>query len=154
MSCPAQTDQIGPRMQRLSNTIKCTIGNKLATLDLTGSQSFLLHYLAQREDEIIHPRDIEKRFNLTHPTVLGILQRMEAKGFLVLSPDPKDRRCRRVNLTDKARACEQDVGTLIASIEQSLVRGMSPEEVDTFQRLLDRALQNLSAFTQKEDPST
>ena len=37
-------------------------------LDLTSTQSFLLHHLSLHEHEAVYPKDLEKRFHLTHPT--------------------------------------------------------------------------------------
>ena len=96
------SQNLGPRLRHLSNRITQYMDQQFLALDLTSTQSFILHHLVLHEGEQIYPKDIEKRFHLTHPTVSGVLQRLEAKDFVVppLQAYPPDRtrpavRCRR-----------------------------------------------------------
>ena len=73
---------IGQQMRIAHQAIHQHIDRKLASMDLTGIQSFVLRYLSEHSGEVVYPRDIEKQFHLTHPTVSGILQRLESKDFL------------------------------------------------------------------------
>ena len=90
------SQNLGPRLRHLSNRITQYMDQQFLALDLTSTQSFILHHLVLHEGEQIYPKDIEKRFHLTHPTVSGVLQRLEAKDFVVLEPDRDDRRCKRI----------------------------------------------------------
>lgn len=134
---------LGHRVRILSQAIRLAIDHKLLDLDLTGQQSFILRYLSERKHDVVYPKDIEKRFNLTHPTVSGLLQRLESKGFLTCVPDPDDRRFKRVVMTEKAEECQKEIWQHILTIEEAMTAGMSDEDIDTFVRLLDLATQNL-----------
>lgn len=144
---------LGMRVRILSQTIHTAIDRKLTALGLTGQQSYILRYLSERKDEPVYARDIEKRFNLTHPTVSGIIQRLEAKGFLATEPELSDRRCKYLNLTPKAEECQEEIEQHIQSLEHTMVRGMTDGEVEAFHRLLDLAYQNLSKEMKKEESS-
>ena len=96
-----------------------------------------------RAGEVVYPKDIERRFNLTHPTVSGLLQRLESKGFLSCEPDPDDRRYKRIVLTEKAAECQKEIWQHILTIEQTMTAGMQESEIDTLVRLLDLAAKNL-----------
>ena len=100
---------LGHRVRILSQAIRQAIDRKLCDLDLTGQQSFIIRYLSERQGEVVYPKDIERRFNLTHPTVSGLLQRLESKGFLTCEPDPDDRRYKRIVLTEKAAECQKEI---------------------------------------------
>ena len=134
---------LGHRIRVLSQAIRQAIDRKLTDLDLTGQQSFILRYLSDRNGEVVYPKDIEKRFNLTHPTVSGILQRLECKGFLTSEPDPDDRRYKRITLTEKAEECQKEIHQHIHALEKTMTAGMSEDDVNTLLRLLDLAAQNL-----------
>ena len=134
---------LGHRVRILSQAIRQAIDRKLCDLDLTGQQSFIIRYLSERQDQVVYPKDIEKRFHLTHPTVSGVLQRLEAKDFVVLEPDRADRRCKRIRLTDRARRCDAAVGQAFETLECVMCSGMSSEEQQTLRRLLDQAAENL-----------
>ena len=143
---------LGPRLRYLNNRITQYMDQQFLALDLTSTQSFILHYLVLHEDEHVYPKDLEKRFQLTHPTVSGVLQRMEAKQFVVLEPDRDDRRCKRIRLTERARQCDAAVGQAFETLECVMCSGMSGEEQQTLRRLLDLAADNLRA-TQKLEVS-
>ena len=127
----------------MSQAIRQAIDRKLTDLDLTGQQSFIIRFLSEQQGEVVYPKDIEKRFNLTHPTVSGLLQRLESKGFLTCEPDPDDRRFKRVLLTKKAEECQKEIWQHIQSLERTMTAGMSEEDIDTLVRLLDQAAENL-----------
>lgn len=79
---------LGNRVRVLSQAIRQAIDRKLTDLDLTGQQSFILRYLSERKDEVVYPKDIEKRFNLTHPTVSGLCSGSSARAFSPASRTP------------------------------------------------------------------
>ena len=104
------SQNLGPRLRYLNNRITQYMDQQFLALDLTSTQSFILHHLSLHEHEAVYPKDLEKRFHLTHPTVSGVLQRLEAKNFIIIEPDKADRRCKRIRLTDRARRCDEAVG--------------------------------------------
>ena len=54
----------------------------LTRMDLTASQGPILGFIAHRKDPPCS-RDIEEEFRLSHPTVSGLLSRLEKKGVIV-----------------------------------------------------------------------
>jgi DNA-binding MarR family transcriptional regulator len=148
------TLHLGPRLRLLNQAISQDMSKTFTALDLTGAQSFVLRYLSMHKDERIYAKDIEKQFSLSHPTVSGILQRLEAKGFITVVPDPADRRCRRVTLTEKAERCQMEICRHIRETEARMLSGMSAGEVQTLVRLLDQATANLTETPDKEDSQT
>lgn len=114
----------------------------LETMDLTAAQGHIMAYLVHQEQPPC-PRDIEKAFHLTHPTVSGILCRLEQKGFLELRTDPQDRRCKRIYILPKGWECHELMHNTIDRNEQRLVEGFSPEERQQFSALLQRAIANM-----------
>ena len=144
------SQNLGPQLRYLNNRITQYMDQQFLALDLTSTQSFILHHLSLHENEAMYPKDIEKRFHLTHPTVSGVLQRLEAKDFVVLEPDRDDRRCKRVSATEKAEQCHLRIRDTFHALEQETLQNFSPEEVQTLLRLLDRAIENLSEG--KEEP--
>ena len=144
------SQNLGPRLRYLNNRITQYMDQQFLALDLTSTQSFILHHLSLHENEAMYPKDIEKRFHLTHPTVSGVLQRLEAKNFIVIEPDRADRRCKRIRLTDRARRCDEAVGQAFETLERLMRSGMSEEEQQTLLRLLDLASANLRTTQEAE----
>ena len=144
------SQNLGPRLRYLNNRITQYMDQQFLALDLTSTQSFILHHLSLHENEAMYPKDIEKRFHLTHPTVSGVLQRLEAKNFIVIEPDRADRLCKRIRLTDRARRCDEAVRQAFETLERLMCSGMSEEEQKTLLRLLDLASANLRTTQETE----
>ena len=126
------------RFRLLDQAGKQRVDQQFQEMELTAMQSYVLRYLHDRAGEVVYPKDIEQRFHLTHPTVSGLLARLEAKGFIVC------RRCKRVSATEKAEQCHLRIRDTFHALEQETLQNFSPEEVQTLLRLLDRAIENLS----------
>lgn len=61
------SQNLGPRLRYLNNRITQYMDQQFLALDLTSTQSFILHHLSLHEHEAVYPKDLEKRFHLTHP---------------------------------------------------------------------------------------
>lgn len=119
------------------------MSNALTQMDLTASQGRILGYLNHVKQPPC-PKDIESTFHMSHPTVSGLLARLEKKEFIQLRPDPKDRRSKRVYLLPKAQEIFDLMDQTIDRNEQQLVKGFTQEEQELFLRLLDRAIENMT----------
>lgn len=119
-----------------------SITNALAQMDLTAAQGPILGYLSRRETPPCS-RDIEEEFHLSHPTVSGLLARLEKKGFIEFLPDEQDRRCKRIVLLEKGRRCHHRIHQVIRSNEEQMLRDFTPEEEAQFGALLKRAIVNM-----------
>lgn len=115
---------------------------RLQALDLTSAQGHIIGFLAHSKT-VPCARDVERFFGLSHPTVSGLLNRMEAKGFVEICPDPQDRRVKRIVLLDKGLACSRQIEHCIEENEQMMTRGFTPEEIDQFRRMLQRVIANM-----------
>ena len=116
----------------------------LAQMELTAAQGHIMGYLAHRASPPC-PRDVEEAFQLSHPTVSGLLARLEKKGFITLVPDPDDRRCKRIHLLEKGEQCLQTMHETITCSEARMVQGFTEEEQALFYQFLERASANMGA---------
>ena len=114
----------------------------LASMDLTASQGHILAFIAHSPAPP-GPKDMEEAFHLSHPTVSGLLSRLEKKGFICIDPDPADRRCKRVRLDAKGRESLSKMEATITSNEAKLVKDFTEEEKQLFADFLSRAITNL-----------
>ena len=114
----------------------------LARMELTAAQGHIMGYLAHR-DAPPCSRDIEEAFQLTHPTVSGLLSRLEKKGFIAFLPDQQDKRSRRIHVLPKGHECVERIVDTIHANEQRMVQDFSEEEKKLFLEFLDRAIVNM-----------
>lgn len=148
---PVSRDALGLQIKIVAKLLKQSVSDKIASLDLTSSQSFVLGYLCYhaQQGKAVYPRDIEKHFGFTHPTVSGLLQRMEAKGFLRMEPSEEDRRCKRIVITDRALQVNQQMLEQLEAAEQQMVRGMSEAEIAQLHVQFERMIQNLTPTSEE-----
>lgn len=136
---------IGFQARCLGNLIGRAIGRKQEEIGITPSQGFILHHLVRNgQENMLCLKDLEVKFNLTHPTVSGILSRMEAMGYVTLVPDPKDRRYKRIRLLPKGVETQHQVREAIQSVEDVITQGLSPEQQKQFSEYLTVAINNLN----------
>ena len=132
----------GHRVRILHWCIDQIMNNALAQVDLTASQGRVMGYLACRKEPPC-ARDVEEEFQLTHPTVSGILSRLEKKEFIEFRPDEQDKRCKRIYVLPKGRQCAQRMHQVILNNEEQIVLGFTEEEKRRFADFLERAILNM-----------
>lgn len=125
--------------------------NALETMELTAAQGHIMGYLAHAKEPPC-PRDLEADFHLSHPTVSGLLSRLEQKGFIELRPDPSDRRCKRIYVLEKGSRCHQMMHETILENERKMVSGFTPGEQAQFADLLQRAIANMGGSPCRHHP--
>lgn len=132
----------GHLIRVLSNCTGQAMTAALTSMDLTAAQGHIMGYITHRQTPPC-PRDIEEAFQLSHPTVSGILSRLEQKGFIEIRPDEADRRCKRIYLLPKAMELDETMHQTILTTEAQLVQNFTEEERAQFASLLSRAIDNL-----------
>lgn len=135
---------IGLLLKQINNVYEKDFNQRLRTLGITASQCAVLDYLLTSSKEEVNQRDIEKALNLRNPTVTGLLKRLDEKGFILIVPSNKDKRCKNVYLTEKAYDIQRRMETDRKKIDKRLTLGMSRKEVDAFTKMLNRVLYNIS----------
>ena len=115
----------------------------LASMDLTFAQGHIIGYLVRCQTPPC-AKDIEERFHLSHPTVSGLLARLEKKEFIALQEDPEDRRRKLVYILPKGQQCDEAMRAVIQSGDEKVLEGFTPEEGEQFQSFLYRALHKVA----------
>ena len=134
---------VSPRLKRISNALERKRTLDLEDMDLTSSQAFVLGYLIRHREQAVTAGDICRHFDLSHPTVTGILQRLESKGFLTNLEDSADRRKKQICVTEKALDVHQRAMARCQETESLVTGSMSEEELRTLVGLLDRVIANI-----------
>ncbi len=134
---------VGPRIKRISNALDRKRTLDMEDMELTSSQSFVLGYLTRHAGEPVTPGELGRHFDLSQPTVTGILQRLEAKGFIRYAEDSGDRRKKRICVTEKAQEIHQQVVLRFRETERLITQGMSERETKELLALLDRVIENI-----------
>ena len=126
---------------RLNNALIKQKNRHMSNYNLTAIQADVLMYvLNNHQNREINQLDIQAVFKLTNPTVSGIIDRLEEKEFIKRVRSEKDARYRRLVPLPKGEVLRDQLRSSASEAEKAIVRDMSPEEADTFKRLLAVAL--------------
>lgn len=80
---------------------------------------------------------------VSHPTVVGVVSRMEQNGYLTSWMDGNDRRNKNVRLTAQAEAVGAEMEQRINENEKMLVSPLSDEDADRLKEMLLLIYENL-----------
>jgi len=72
-----------------------------------------------------------------------MLKLMETNGLITKEPVPYDARLKKIVLTDKAIEIHNQIEQNINNLEESISRGITPEETEIFYKVLDKIKANL-----------
>lgn len=129
------TKGIGYLIKGINDKLKVRADVDLKEFDLTLTQSRVVGFLTDNGGQATQ-KEIEVFLGVTHPTVVGVVSRMEQKGFVVSWLDEKDKRNKNVKLTDKANAVGAGMDRQVEAMETMLVASLSAEEVEKLKDML------------------
>lgn len=123
----------------------------MKAIDVTPAQMdvMLLLYAKEREGSEVTQRDIETVLRLSNPTVTGLLNRMEEKGFICRVRKETDKRCRFIYMTEHGQNHMEMLERARKQGEAHIVMGMTDGQIQELQKLLEIVLSNL---TKQEKP--
>lgn len=112
-------------------------------VDLTAMQKHVLKFiLLETMHREIYQKDIEEEFQVRKPTVTGMLQLLEKKGYIYRENSPQDGRLKRIVPTKKAEDIRQAILINIKECEARMVRGIAPEDVELCKQVLWQMYEN------------
>ncbi|WP_158591753.1 MarR family winged helix-turn-helix transcriptional regulator [Oceanobacillus halophilus] len=111
---------------QFSRSFTKKLNEQLAEVGLYHSQWLLIYYLKEFETATLV--DISNYLDVEKPTITRTVNRLEERGLIRKVPS-KDRRERRIGLTEKGNEVYGEAGKVVKSFEQSLMEGMQETEI-------------------------
>lgn len=104
-------------------------------------QDYLLEALYERDS--VSVGELAEQLRVEAPTVVRMVQRMQAAGLVNRIADEHDKRRSLIVLTDRGRALVPTVREALADVTRTATRGFTPTERRQLLELLERARANL-----------
>lgn len=117
--------------------------------DLTFSQAAVLFFLFRKQEEKISQKELCEAMQVTHPTMIGLLSRMEEKGLITTGTDPENHRRKLIRITRKGADLVERQHSRHEAGDRVLVQGFTPEEETEFNRLLALVYDNIRKENEK-----
>lgn len=133
---------VGYLIKSINDKLKVRADAQLKQYHLTMSQSRVLVYLRSRGGQATQ-KEIETFLDVAHPTVVGLVSRMEQNGHVTCWPC-EDGRNKYVRLTPQAEAIDKDMQENMHTSEEMLLAPLSPEERERLRDLLLTVAEHLT----------
>ncbi len=133
---------VGYFIKNINDKLKVKADADLKHFNLTLAQSRVLAFLNHKGGSATQ-KEIELFLEVSHPTVVGIVSRMEQNGYVTGRMDEEDKRNKIVVLTEKAKAIGEDMEKNISANENKMLSSLSEEEVANLKRMLMVIYKNL-----------
>ncbi|SEJ83166.1 Transcriptional regulator SlyA [Marinovum algicola] len=141
--------RLGYLIHDVSRLRRVSFDRELSPMGITRSQWWVLAFISRNDGlpqtQLAHELDVGK-------VALGsLIDRLQTSGFVERRPDAKDRRVKRVFLTDKARLLIKKIGPVTDSFNSRILEGVSREDLELTSRTLYAMKQNLIALAAEQD---
>lgn len=141
---------IGNTIKIINNKINVTLTNEIQQInpDLTGTQYITLVYLYENKDRAILQKELEVRFELSHPTIVAIIKRLVRQNLVETFPYEQNKRKIQVTITETGN--QFLINNLefprkpLENVETRVLDGFSPSEILQLKSFLKRIDDNLN----------
>ena len=133
---------IGYLIKNINDKLKMKADADLKQYNLTLAQSRVFAFLHNNGGQATQ-KEIEVFLEVSHPTVVGIVSRMEQNGHVTTWIDEQDKRNKIVKLTEAAKALGIDMEHDISANEQKMLSSLSEPDVEHLREMLLTIYKNL-----------
>lgn len=131
----------------INRTFKRKMDERACKMGLTSVQLRVLGDISMLEASgttEINQKDLEKMEQVTHPTMTGIIQRLESKGFVECVPSLIDRRYKRISCTPKSTGIYRELDAQDEEVLSEICTGLTTEQKQEFVHIAELILKNIS----------
>ncbi|MFT3983613.1 MAG: MarR family winged helix-turn-helix transcriptional regulator [Lachnospiraceae bacterium] len=137
---------IGFELRSLNNLMMRKVENspiKEQVDSITGTNGWIIGFLAENADKDIYQKDLEEKFSITRSTASKVLILMEKKGLIERQGVPHDARLKKLVLTEKAWTVSKLMIAHAEQMEQMLIQGFEKEEVEYLYHAIQKMKNNV-----------
>ncbi|MGN1204183.1 MAG: MarR family winged helix-turn-helix transcriptional regulator [Lachnospiraceae bacterium] len=133
---------IGYLIKNINDKLKVKADADLKSYHLTLAQSRVLAFLSSKGGQATQ-KEIEVFMEVSHPTVVGIVSRMEQNGHVVCRMDETDKRNKIVAFTTQGAYLAKDMEKNIFANEKKMLTGLSDADKEHLRTMLLTIYKNL-----------
>ena len=138
--------QTATRAIQLGNAVSYIKNQRTQLMGLTSTQSEAIRYILKNyRAKPLSAANLMEYLQLSQSTVAGIIQRLEQKELIERTVSEADARKSIIKPTTKGLELEEALKQSAVETEALLLNGMTREEQERFNYLLQKALDNMNA---------
>lgn len=141
MNTPDHPEYLSHRVKRLSSLLIQHINEALKPYGLARSQWQVLSRVSRAGT--LSQRDLQQAMRVEAATLTGIVDVLEAKGWIERLESPTDKRCRVLHVTPSGAELMASIPDPHEEIEARMLEGLSEDQRKRAERLLETMIRNL-----------
>ncbi len=126
---------------RLTRRWRKLLDERLKDLNVTQARWSTMLYL-QRGGEGLTQRELASLMAIENPTLVRLLDSLEAQNLVERRPCERDRRARRLHLTPEGERFMSELNDRASLLRNELLNGVTDDEIATASRVIYRVLEN------------
>ena len=135
--------ECGLMIKMISDHIAKSANNALRSDNLTLTQLRCLEYIHENIKEKIPLKEIEAHFQISQPTLAGIMARLTQKGLVITEVSDMNPRAKTVSITSEGKELFLKSDERREEMENILLAALSGEEKTAFYEMLKKVYNGL-----------
>jgi MarR family transcriptional regulator for hemolysin len=143
-------ESVGRLLVLTAKAAREVLDARLQSMGASHAAWLVLHALIQHHAEGSSQRVLAEHLCIEGPTMTRHLDRLEAGGLIERRPDPQDRRTTLVYSTPEGKRTLRRLTSVMEQAQADVLDGLTPEEIDTLTRLMQRVRDNVERAAARE----
>ena len=132
----SQDFRIGFLVHDVSRMRRTLFDQAMKPLGITRSQWWVLSQLSRHSREGMLQTELARDLDVGKVTVGGLIDRLEASGYVKRTPDASDRRAKRIVITEQGRVVLKQMVSVGQALNQIILDGLSTAEIEQAEQIL------------------
>ena len=143
--------EVGKKVCILHNQIHRHMESLRERDGLPRAQGRMLGFIARKSLECdVYQKDIELEFNLRRASASETLAKLESMDLIERISSEKDKRIKKIQITEKGKAYVKQVHLNIQNMEEILKMNLSEEELTMFYQVIEKMIENCEKQNDKK----
>ena len=143
--------RIGILVHDVSRMRRTLFDQAMKPLGITRSQWWVLSQLSRHARDGMLQTELARDLDVGKVTVGGLIDRLEAAGYVVRQPEPNDRRAKRIMITPRGHDVLREMVSVGRRLNGVILAGLTPEAVAAAERALETMKENIRAAVADKD---
>ena len=131
------------KFDKLNRKMRRCFASYFSDTPLTSIQGMTLHYIiVESQYRDVFPKDLEEFLEIKGSSVNSLINNLEKNGYLRRESISNDGRYKKLVLTDKTRAVEDDIVSRVMAYMKNMFAGISEDDLAVFDRVITKMAGN------------
>ena len=146
-----QEVRIGFLVHDVSRMRRTLFDQAMKPLGITRSQWWVLSQLSRHARSGMLQTELARDLDVGKVTVGGLIDRLEAAGYVVRRPEKTDRRAKRIMITPRGHEILDDMVAVGRKLNGVILAGLTPEAVAATEQALETMKENIRGAVAEKD---